>query len=83
MPLLNPLTPPFCSKGAEELLIQMMGSKMALQETGKRATLAGLPLPLGTHVRFGEDGEVQNSPTSGKTLLRGLASPKGRHMRFN
>lgn len=64
------------------MLIAAMTTKIAIAETSKKATLRGQPLPLGAHIRFGEDGKGEHSPTSKKTLLKGVATPKGRHTRF-
>jgi hypothetical protein len=51
--------------------------------TDKHATLKGMPLPQGQHIRFGEEGEAEPSPTSGKVLLRGVPLATGKHMRFD
>ncbi len=61
-------------------LAEMMDSMMGL--TGKRGLLQGVPRPLGSHIRFEDDGTELPSPTSGKTLLTGVPTPKGNHTRF-
>jgi hypothetical protein len=71
------------SQEVEQMLVAAMTTKIGL-DTGKRMVPKGMPVPLGSHMRFDDDsGEAVHSPTSGKTLLKGMPTPKGRHTRFD
>ncbi|KAL6768560.1 hypothetical protein ACKKBF_B11215 [Auxenochlorella protothecoides x Auxenochlorella symbiontica] len=65
--------------GAEDLT-----SALAGLELGPEAKLRGVPTPVGTHIRFDEDDEVE--PVAGPEpapKLKGVATPQGRHIRFD
>lgn len=44
--------------------------------------LRGLPRPVGAHLRFEEDGTIQESPRQ-RVFLRGMPEPVGKHTHFN
>lgn len=56
---------------------------MFIDPSKKVEPLKGLPLPQGRHIRFDEEGDALESPTSGKPQLRGLPMATGTHIRFD
>ena len=43
--------------------------------------LKGVPVPQGKHIRFDEEGNVEEAEN--RTLLRGVPKARGTHIRFD
>ncbi|KAJ9509583.1 hypothetical protein QJQ45_011206 [Haematococcus lacustris] len=70
-------------QGAEDLLASAMDTLGVTAVSDKPQALKGLPLPQGRHIRFNGDGEVCESPSSGKPALHGVPKATGVHIRFD
>lgn len=45
--------------------------------------LRGIPIPHGSHIRFLEDGNVEEVSGDNRTCLRGIPPAEGKHIRFD
>jgi len=69
-------------QATEAMLVSAMSNKLDI-DPSKKQPLRGVPLPMGQHIRFDDDGQAVPSPSSGRPVLRGLPAPAGSHMRFD
>lgn len=66
-------------------LLDALNSLVIVGETNigeSEGPLRGIPRPVGAHLRFEEDGSVQQSPRQ-RVFLRGMPEPVGKHTHFD
>ncbi len=73
---------PILTCTAAQVSSQLCGALGAMAlERSAHEPLRGLPISIGRHTRFADDGAPNASP--GRLVLRGLPAPAGSHVRFD